>query len=89
MLNCYVTHICSLINRNTEVNHAICNACILLKASVYVLFIRDFYKNHNALDVNNRSNSDILHGYTVDSNGKFSLQVVENSNSFFPKSYYL
>lgn len=44
-----------------------------------------FLKNHNALDVNNRSNSDILHGYTVDSNGKFSLQVVENSNSFFSK----
>lgn len=42
-----------------------------------------FLKNHNALDVNNQSNSDILHGFTVDSNGKFSLQVVRNSDFFF------
>lgn len=87
MLNCYVTHICSLINRNTEVNHAIFNACILLKASVYVLFIRDFLKIHDALDVNNRSNFDILHRHTVDSNGKHSLQVVRNSNFCLPQNH--
>lgn len=61
---------------------------LYLSPHVLVIYQR-FLKNHNALDVNNRSNSDILHGYTVDSDGKFSLQVVENNNSFFPKSYYL
>lgn len=40
-------------------------------------------KKHNALDVNYQSDFDILHGHTVYSNGKFSLQVVRNSDSFF------
>lgn len=44
-----------------------------------------FLKNHNALDVNNRSNFDILHRHTVDSNGKLSLQVVRNSDFVYPK----
>lgn len=56
---------------------------IVESISLMITIDQRFKKNHNALDINHPSNFDILHGNTVDSNGKFSLQVVRNSDFFF------